>query len=477
MKRMALFFLIFIHIILPSFAKAGKDIKDYESKTGILYNYKETLYKFTNCEFSVKLKDDYKSLKIHYQSKSNSKDLSLKCNSYVEHLTIICVTETLYWFACESLGFEQYFIWNKLSDNLYEPFFDMKESVEISKIDYENQILFGDSWNSDKGIMPNQIVTLYLFSTEKQKHFKIAEKKGAVFTVKLLEDCKIEYEDQNGNLVIFDYSEWIPRNSGSSTVFSGSLYLGKQFIHTDEYSTVNITENSIKIDDKVESGKLYHESKFDIFRSTSINYIILNCTVLDTYFVYLVKTSPTKKYRYANWEITYGKTLKVGAYNRAKLVPFNVLQADSYITEKDKSGNEIKYVPEKNDLFFVGSNPWAVKAENKKIIYVDTKRWRHPDEKYLPISEIVFVNGFVNPDKEYLYEQNSRAKRIRISYNKTTFETELKDIGNFQVIHLPASINLNEKNNIKVEVLDYYPGTKYSDVVISGMYYMDATIN
>ena len=190
-----------------------------------------------------------------------------------------------------------------------------------------------------------------------------------------------------------------------------------------------------------------------------------------------MKTSPTKKYRYANWEITYGKTLKVGAYNRAKLVPFTVLQADSYITEKDKSGNEIKYVPEKNDLFFVGSNPWAVKAENKKIIYVDTKRWRHPDEKYLPISEIVFVNGFVNPDKEYLYEQNSRAKRIRISYNKTTFETELKDIGNFQVIHLPASINPNEKNNIKVEVLDYYPGTKYSDVVISGMYYMDATIN
>lgn len=218
MKKKILLFLIFIHIALLSFAKTGKE---YESKTGILYNYKETLYKFTNCDFSVQLKEDYKSLKIHYQSKSNSKDLSLICNSYVEHLTIICVTETLYWFACESLGFEQYFIWNNFSDNLYEPFFDMKNSVEISKIDYENQILFGDTWNSDKGIMPNQIVTLYLFSTEKQKHHKIAEKKGDVFTVKLLDDCKIEYEDQNGNLVIFDYSEWVPHN----TVYSASSFL------------------------------------------------------------------------------------------------------------------------------------------------------------------------------------------------------------------------------------------------------------
>lgn len=218
MKKKILLILIFIHIILPSFAKT---VKDYESKTGILYNYKETLYKFTNCDFSVKLNDDYKSLKIHYQSKSNSEDLSLICNSYVEHLTIICVTETLYWFACESLGFEQYFIWNKLSDNLYEPLFDMKDSVEISEIDYENQILFGDTWNSDKGIMPNQIVSLYLFSTEKQKHFKIAEKKGAVFTVKLLDNCKIEYEDQNGNWVIFDYAEWIPHN----TVYSASSFL------------------------------------------------------------------------------------------------------------------------------------------------------------------------------------------------------------------------------------------------------------
>ena len=63
---------------------------------------------------------------------------------------------------------------------------------------------------------------------------------------------------------------------------------------------------------------------------------------------------------------------------------------------------------------------------------------------------------------------------IRISYDNSSFDVELQDIGNFQVIHLPQSIDPVSNTNIKIEILSYYPGTKYSDIVISGIYYMDA---
>lgn len=258
--------------------------------------------------------------------------------------------------------------------------------------------------------------------------------------------------------------------------YSEPQYLKKMFIHTDEYSTVYITDSSIKLDDEIEYGCLYEKNMFDIFKGNERNFIILNCTVEDTYFLYLIRSVKTQKYQYANWELTYGKTLRNATYNAVKLVPFVIQATESYVIESDKTGNEIRFIPDVGDFFSLGSNPWAVKKDDTKIIYLSTERWRHPTTEYYPVSDIVFVNGFVYPDKDYLYEQNSRAKRVRISYNETSFEAELQDTGNFQVVHLPAAIDPKAKNNIKLEILDYYPGTKYSDIVISGVYYMDAVL-
>lgn len=258
--------------------------------------------------------------------------------------------------------------------------------------------------------------------------------------------------------------------------YSEPQYLKKMFIHTDEYSTVYITDSSIKLDDEIEYGCLYEKNMFDIFKGNERNFIILNCTVEDTYFLYLIRSVKSQKYQYANWELTYGKTLRNATYNAVKLVPFVIQATESYVIESDKTGNEIRFIPDVGDFFSLGSNPWAVKKDDTKIIYLSTERWRHPTTEYYPVSDIVFVNGFVYPDKDYLYEQNSRAKRVRISYDKTSFEAELQDTGNFQVVHLPAAIDPKAKNNIKLEILDYYPGTKYSDIVISGVYYMDAVL-
>ncbi len=259
-------------------------------------------------------------------------------------------------------------------------------------------------------------------------------------------------------------------------IFASPKYLGNTYIHTDEYSTICISENLIKIDGKSTSGLLRHTKYFDLFDGNIRSYIILDCIVLGTYFMTVLKADLSNGFAFSCWEMTYKERLRDTEYNASKLLPFTVIKAESFITEQDKNGNEIRFLPEEFNFFSLGSNPWAVKKDDTKIIYLSTERWRHPTTEYYPVSDIVFVNGFVYPDKDYLYEQNSRAKRVRISYNETSFEAELQDTGNFQVVHLPAAIDPKAKNNIKLEILDYYPGTKYSDIVISGVYYMDAVL-
>lgn len=258
-------------------------------------------------------------------------------------------------------------------------------------------------------------------------------------------------------------------------LYASPEYLNKLFFHTDEYAKICILEDKIIFDDEEEGGNLYCNNTFDSFKGNNHNYIILHTTVLDSYFVHLIKCINNPQYYYSCWEITYAKTSEKASYNRAKLVPFKVLRAESFITEKDKKGKEIIFFPD--DLFSLDFNPWAVTENDKKMIYLSTKRWRNSNTQYLSITDIIFVNGFVYPDKEYLYEQNSRVKGVRISYNDISFDTQLRDTGNFQVVHLPAPINPTEDNSIKIEIIDSYPGTKYSDIVMSGVYYMDATID
>lgn len=259
-------------------------------------------------------------------------------------------------------------------------------------------------------------------------------------------------------------------------IFASPQYLGHTYIHTDEYSTICISENDITIDGQSIGGALKNTKQFDLFYGEDRPYIILDCTVIGTYFLTVLKKTRKSNFAFSCWEMTYKERIRDTEYNASKLLPFTVIKADSFITEKDKNGNEIRFLPEEFNFFSLGSNPWAVKKDDTKIIYLSTERWRHPTTEYYPVSDIVFVNGFVYPDKDYLYEQNSRAKRVRISYDKTSFEAELQDTGNFQVVHLPAAIDPKAKNNIKLEILDYYPGTKYSDIVISGVYYMDAVL-
>ena len=217
----------FMLILLICLNNLGIFAGEYKSINIPIWQKKTNTFKFQNNEFEVSLNPSDWSLNPVVLNKQ--KKIVFNPDSYVEVLEIIEIDDNKYLFCFSALGFEQYFFYDVKDDKITDVFFDLKQDVTIRKKDISNLVFFGDTWNSDKGIMPDQVVSLYLFSTAKQEHFKIAEKKGDAFNVKLLKDCKIEYTDQNGKLVQFDYSSWIPHNisyTASSFLVEGKTVYG-----------------------------------------------------------------------------------------------------------------------------------------------------------------------------------------------------------------------------------------------------------
>lgn len=262
-----------------------------------------------------------------------------------------------------------------------------------------------------------------------------------------------------------------------SNIFAEN-FLGKKYFHTDEYGSIIVNNNNLVFEDCIEYGKFEHREKYDVFNLKKGHYIILSYENKDAGFITLVK-EPVKEIllnsKYTSVECTYSMNRSNRISTAAKLVGFKVLHSDSYITEKDKLGNETLFLP--TPWFNINSTPWAIaKIDKDSVIYMVDERYCVSGKKYADIEELIIINGFVNPQKMYLYEENARAKNIRVSYNENTFVVTLKDTGNYQSIKLPKKIIRNKGTVIKMEILDSYEGSKYSDVVISGVLYIDAIL-
>ena len=247
---------------------------------------------------------------------------------------------------------------------------------------------------------------------------------------------------------------------------------GEEFHYPTEYGNLTVYEKYIIQDDQKIKSTIKAVNGYLSISSKEAEYVALNCIADGHEFVSLFKKDD-KTYEYGLWEIPYNRLV---GESSSKVMPmlqaFSFTKAESYVTEKGKKGKDIDFVPV--EFFGLTDNPWAVNetSENKKI-HLGTAMWRNSRINYSPIEAIIVVNGFVYPGKEKLYKENARAKTIRISYDDTTFDYELKDTGNYQVIELPKTMRLDEKNGLTIEILNWYKGTKYKDIVMSGIYYVD----
>lgn len=253
------------------------------------------------------------------------------------------------------------------------------------------------------------------------------------------------------------------------STYTESFPFGKKYYYPTEWGNLVINEKNIVKNDESSESTILFGKYLIILETEKEKYIVLNCDFDKLSFLTIVKQISNLK----NWEINYSKDTNPLLSTSPKLQGFKVVNAENYITETKKDGSKIEYIP--GSYFTLNENPWAVKIDSeRKEISLNTDIYRVQGFEYYPVNYIVIVNGFVCAAKDYLYEQNSRAKRIRISYDDVSFVTELQDTGNFQYIKLPKTINPKKNITLDLEVLDAYPGTKYSDVVISGVYYVDA---
>ena len=85
---------------------------------------------------------------------------------------------------------------------------------------------------------------------------------------------------------------------------------------------------------------------------------------------------------------------------------------------------------------------------------------------------LAFYNGFQSRNKTYLYKQNSRVRKIKITYKEInkSVEFELRDIREKQLFDMQQLyFNEGEHATIEIEILSVYPGDKYSDLCLQAI--------
>jgi hypothetical protein len=151
-----------------------------------------------------------------------------------------------------------------------------------------------------------------------------------------------------------------------------------------------------------------------------------------------------------------------GSVNRDDIIWFcpEIVSSSSYLVD-----NNISYSPDNLGVYNKTDKPWVEGVKgygiNEKIFF--KKGSIHNGSMHISI-------GYVSYDKPYLYNQNSRPKKIKLSVgNKFSIIADLKDTPHYQEIKLPS--NIDQEDILILEILEVYQGTKYEDTCINTIYF------
>ncbi len=129
----------------------------------------------------------------------------------------------------------------------------------------------------------------------------------------------------------------------------------------------------------------------------------------------------------------------------------------SYLIEKNKA------YPIENLRKLVVDTPWVEGVSGDGIgegFTIQGRQFKKPLGPYL-----LLINGYISYEKPYLYKQNNRIKKIKV--------TGLKS-GNSKVLDVldtphPQTVDISfitEPEDIRIEIADVYKGTKYDDTCL-----------
>ncbi len=86
-------------------------------------------------------------------------------------------------------------------------------------------------------------------------------------------------------------------------------------------------------------------------------------------------------------------------------------------------------------------------------------------EFYIPSDNVVILNGYADWNKQHLYKQNARMKKVKVEGEGFSLEYEFEDYVHFAQIDFPKQVD-----KVKITVLEVYDGSKWADMAISGIW-------
>jgi hypothetical protein len=127
----------------------------------------------------------------------------------------------------------------------------------------------------------------------------------------------------------------------------------------------------------------------------------------------------------------------------------------------------------------IGNEKIAYNGRAGKYYYQITRPWveGRPDngigewiefDIYNNINEILFFNGYIDPNRPDLYYANARTKKIRVSIGTESWVFSIKDTPHPQILKTPKAVS----GTIRFTMEDVYEGNKYTDTCIGGVFFL-----
>ncbi len=129
----------------------------------------------------------------------------------------------------------------------------------------------------------------------------------------------------------------------------------------------------------------------------------------------------------------------------------------SYLVEKNKS------YPVENLRKLVVDTPWVEGVAGDGIgegFTIQGRQFKKPLGPYL-----LLINGYISYEKPYLYKQNNRIKKIKVTGLKSG-KSKILDV--LDTPH-PQTVDISfitQPEDIRVEIAEVYKGTKYDDTCL-----------
>jgi hypothetical protein len=246
------------------------------------------------------------------------------------------------------------------------------------------------------------------------------------------------------------YPQFVPRQTGTYSDDNGRRL---------SFSSPNKIEFKYLVSNHGRSIEITKTGTYTINENNGIQYLNIawNDGMTERYLI-LVEMNNNFICLYINNFIPYFLGYHQDDYDEGRhyhLTNMRSVSASASLIERNRD-----YSPTPEGLGLEINKVWAVRGGVNEYLLV---------ELGVQVSTCYISIGYVSFTQPYLYKENSRPKKIRVTEvgNESNFLViELEDTPHFQLIYLP---NIRERAALKIEILEIYPGTKYDDMCINSI--------